>query len=111
MKLLVPESMASANAEPWKGRPAVHGSVAGRTVQPAGYETEIPCMADVNVSVSAGETEGAGMRLGEGTDDETGVASPPRPDPEPGRRTASPSAPTAIATTAATASLAKLFMS
>jgi hypothetical protein len=45
-----------------------HGSVAGRTVHPAGYDTEIPCSADVNRSLRAGPVacEGDATSLGDG---------------------------------------------
>jgi hypothetical protein len=42
-----------------------HGSVAPRTTQPAGYETEIPWTADVKVSVRAGGAAGEdGLAVG-----------------------------------------------
>ena len=53
----------------------VHGSVAALVTQPAGYETEIPCMADVNVSVRAGAADGDALALGwAGTDAGAGDA-------------------------------------
>src|SRR5688572_10785220 len=106
--------MSAYGESPWT-KPVVHGSVAGRSFQPAGYETEIPCMTEVYVSVSASGSEGDGLgdTLGEaaGEGDGVGKVPPPTPGPDPGRRTASPSAPRAITTTAATASSARLFMS
>jgi hypothetical protein len=43
--------------------------------QPAGYETESPCTADVNVSVRAGAIEGSALALGRvGTDARAGDA-------------------------------------
>ena len=52
------------------GRPSVvHGSVAGLVLHPAGYESEIPLMDDVNDPVSGGadgDTVGDGAGVGVG---------------------------------------------
>jgi hypothetical protein len=64
--------MTSVMVSPNDGNPDTHGPSAGRTVQPAGYETEMPLVADVNVSDSAGgavgEAFGAVLSAGAGDD-------------------------------------------
>jgi len=72
--------MKSPTGSSKKKRPPVHGSEARSVDQPAGYEIEIPCMADVNVSVNGGPdrvgvTAGAavGNGVGNGVPVDAGV--------------------------------------
>jgi hypothetical protein len=96
------------------GMPVVQGPVPGRGTQPAGYEIEYPYRSEVNVPVNAGGVtvealgDGLGEALGEG--DGLAVGGPPTLEELEGLSRLRPTAPTAITTTAAIATLAKVFM-
>src|SRR5829696_9118830 len=108
--------MKSPAGSPNEGQTfVVHGTVAAFVRHPDGYAMEILLVGDVNVSLSgatvgAGVAEGGAVSEGDGDGDGDGDGAAPTDGAPPGCRALMPTAPTAMTTAAATASLAKVLM-